>query len=254
MNLKESLQLIQETAIKAAEAKIVRIPGDERQAYIDVGGSLTKVELPPPSIKYAVSEFDDLVSLATGHGEVATLWHNESAIVLLLDAADRRDRATMTLTPTGVWKWLKSLRSDGAKFNQRDLIRFVRTTLDGALEPGAAETLLSSLRAVTFRRSDSASAEIERGKNTLGKSVEESCTGIDKLPENINVKVQAYANVDGLPEASVSLLIDVDFDSQSFALIPIGDAVAIAEKTVQRAIGLKLNDEANGVAVYAGTP
>lgn len=248
----EAIRLIQDTAVNAAEAHVTTIPGDNRRVIVSMNGTKEFVHLLPADRKHTINRLEDLAQLAQGC-DAATLWHDARAVTLLFDHDDRRDRATMPLERTAVFLWLESI-AGGAKVDQKQFIALLRTKLADAVSLEQSTAFLAVLQRIRFRRTDETSADVGKGREALGRSVEEECSGADQLPDEMLVTTQVYRNVEGLSAAKVRVFVQIDYQEQRFCLTPVGDAVALAIDGTQAELGAKLVQLAEGVGVYHGTP
>lgn len=256
MITEEALQLLQTTAVDAAHLRVSPIPGDPRNVLVSSATEYDVRPIPPADRKHTVNALPDLVALAVDNPgkQSRSIWHSSRAVVLLFDHDDRRDTATMPLERTTVFAWLEEI-GKGVKVDQRTFVSLLKTKLADAISLQDATTFLAVLKRITFKRTATTDSDLEKGREALGRSIEDQCSGADQLPDELTVTTPVYRNVEGLTAATVKLFVSVDHEEQRFTLTPIGDAVPLAVDGTQQQLGEHLAEEVTGAAtVIHGTP
>lgn len=244
----EALQLLIDTSKDSGGVSIVDIPGDPKTKLIANGGAFEKHELPPADRTHKAETVDALLSVVEEFGEEATIWHNDAAIVGILEGEHRRDTVTMKLVHSPQYETLFALQRPTPK-TQRDFVKLLRHDLAGCVEPH----LVTTFRAVEFKRRNDGSGTVQHGKESLGKSVEASVTAAQDIPEFIVVELPVYANAGLLYAHPVPCTIDLDAAGETFTLQPQPNAINRAVQEIQTKIGERLDNGAD-VAVFYGAP
>lgn len=260
-----TLQSIQDTAVKAAGARIVKIDGEPRKVLIESNGQYKEYDLPPPILKATVLEIDDLIRLAIADGvpQPRSVWHHYESIVLVLDDEDRRDTVTMPLPKTELFQWVERCAKAPDRLDQRAFLLLLKRELEYVVTPEQMLDFVAVLQAIKFRRSDQTEADLsKRGTEGLGRQIEKECTGADKLPEYLTVQVPVYRNAPEVPPAEINIFVTIDFDKEQFVLSPSPDRVAQSLDGAQMILGDMLRQriekdapkDGQKISVYFGKP
>lgn len=261
MNLKEAIELIQETAINATNVCFADVPGDPRRSLLVQGAHREFVPKLPAVRNHKLAELSELcryVNEFSGSGETVdpVVWHSRDAIVVVLDDADRRDVVTLPLFFTAAWQWCAAVAAAPKRYDSRAFLTLLKTTLADVVDPEQLHNLQTALRDVKFIKRDEASTDVAmKGREALGRSIEQQCTGGDKVPDLLTVTTEIYRNA-VIPVESVQVAFDVsiDFENQQFVITAIGDRIANAVDGLQQLIGAHIRTETSLDAVYYGTP
>lgn len=228
---KEAIELIQETAVDAANVSVVTIPGDKETVLLSQGGKYEKHTLPVERRKHVSFDIESLLEVASKYDN-HVIWHSEAAIILVLDDDDRRDSVTLTLEKSSVFKIVESLGR--SKLNQKQLVRLLKVDLADAVDP----TLLSTVRTLNFTKTDSTKSDMQAAASTYGKSVEAKVIGTSDLPDEFLLSTNVYSNVLADQKYPIRISLEVDLEDHTFSLAPIGDQV----REVIQATQEKLHD------------
>jgi len=247
---KETLELIQKTAVGAAGVTVVEIPGDSRNVLLSGPDGYAKHELPPSDRNHTVASLDALIAAAKRYGQAGTLWHGTNSVVLLVDDGDRRDRVTLPLQQSEHFARIGAL---GRPLDQRAIIRLLRVDLSGAVSPD----LVTQFRKLDFKRRNDGSSVVNHGKESLGRAVEAEVMGVSELPERIFAAIQVYRTPGVEWSQQIALILDVNPTTEEFFLCPEPDALHRAVAEVQARIGeslVKAVGQEGGPSVFYGQP
>jgi hypothetical protein len=255
--LSEALELLQATAVDAADARIIGLPLEPRKYLVQHGDNLEYRDIPPPLRNHKVGSVEDLIQLAKdldvgGNEEQKSIvWHSYCKAVLVVDGNDRRDLATLPLEYGDQFKTLSNLEQKGW-IVQRDLIQLLRVDLKGCI---TLSNLIENLRKIKFRVSSAGDANVQHGNESLGKSVEAEVSGTDVIPEDVIVNVKVYKNLGETERFPVCCALDIDPHEQKFRFRPMADELEVAKQQAQESIRRRLNlGVPEGVNVYFGEP
>jgi hypothetical protein len=223
---KESLELLQSTARKAAGAVSLDLPLAGRIAIVCVDGRLETVPLPPATRGHIVYSLDDLAGWAIKAaidyqrkdqqtaGGPPIIYHNKYGCTLVLDDADRRDRVSFPLAFSDPWILVERLAKEKVAWSQREAIQALRLTL--AAEP----TVVAALRRIDFTSRSAADSLIYRGRESLGKSVETELANAAEIPETIMLSVPIYRNVGEDRHYDLSCALELDLVNSRIQVVP----------------------------------
>lgn len=255
----ETVKLIQETAVSAAGAALLDIPGDPRGKYLVIDGKADRIEIPPALRAHKVCDLGELCRyLVEGKADgdsLAVVWHSPRQVVAILNDYDRRDRLTLDLEYTAAWGWIMAAAAQPAKLSPKEFLTLLRTKLAECVDPGALLTWQNALRNVRLKSSRSTDMQTDRGLEKLGREIEEQCVGADAIPETLELTASIYRNAGMCPVAAdVAFDVSIDYGAAAFVLTAIGDRVANAVDGAQEEIGAFIRANAKLDAVFYGNP
>lgn len=249
--LTDFLKLIQDTAVKAAGASVVQVPGEGRTAYLVHGNSVDAVVVPPPDRNHRLLSIASLMELAGGHAEGA-VFHSDEKVVLVLDQEDRREFATVTLAKSAPFATLQKIAAcatGGTAFNQQALVRLLRHDLRNA----GVEHVLAAVRRIEFKRTGSGKGEVQHGRESMGRAVESEVQGVGDIPEFFNATVPVYTTPGADFHKTVFCTLEIDAPNERFVILPDADSLAAAINEAQADLHAALDGELE-IPVYFGQP
>lgn len=203
---------------------IFNLPGERAGRYAIVtpspAGKPASIEVKLTEPDWHSEELEDIEQLAKFI--VATAATNEAAgaiyigaeqVVYVFDFEDRRDRATVSLETTKPWDWLAI---DQHPMSQAQIIRLLRITFDRCLPPDSA--LVNVLRQVKFTTGATVEANIQRGKEALGKQIMSEAAGVSNFPDEFVLQVNVFKGLNR--PKSVRVALEILPDVSKFELIP----------------------------------
>ena len=252
----ETVELIQKTAVDAAGVEIKELPGESRRVLIAAAGSYTLHDIPAPLRLHKINTLEDLTKEAEDAATAAVgrvgpaLWYEHAAVVLTYDYDDRRDRATLTLIESEQFKTLKALQTIRA-LNQAAFCRLLKHDLAGAIP----DTLLPTIRRLTFTKNAGGNSDLQHGRDTMGRQVEAAVVGAIDIPEYLTAAVPIYANPGLTKRHEIRLSLEISTTTEEFILRPLPDACQNAVDAAQAWIGNALRDLApESCSVINGRP
>lgn len=248
--LTEFLKLIQETAVKAAGAQVLRTAVDSREAFVVNNGELTPILIPPPLRNHALGSVGALCEFAETFAAKGSVWHDEEQIVVVLDNDDRRDVATLDLEKSAPFVRLEFLADKRPALTQRDLIRLLRHELRSA----GAEHVLSSVKRLDFKRSNDGRSNLEHGKESLGRSVEMAVNSAEAIPEFFLSTVSVYTTPGAEYQKTIYATLEIDVQNERFVVLPDDDSITDAIHDVQHDLHGALVEALGDIPVYYGRP
>lgn len=285
--IEEAITKVEELAREAELAKVVTVEGDPTMAYITHNGTLHKHPIPQvPDRKHEVQTLADLAEVVKDHGHVqvthaetaadgaavgeqvlaplATVWHSDGEVVGLLGDEFRKDRVTMTLITSPVFKRLAELEKavnhrvpserPANHLDQRAFIRLLKFDFDKAGEFGQ---LIASARELKFTLNQGGESSLQQGRESMGKQVLAEVKGLAEFPEEFVVTYPVYVNPDlAQTSAAVTCCLEIDVASELFIVTPKPDELLAARQHVHQLIGETLQQllAQEKVPVYYGKP
>lgn len=246
--IKDALELIASKAEVLATAKATRkpfdIPGiDDKQFVADpLTAVVTQYDIPAPRRNHKVGTVLDLCnavkaltvgSLTKDCADARVrIWIGDGLITAVLDDEERRDFVTMQLCKTETFNRIVALCNK--QLGQKDLIQHLRTTLRNA--DGAAG-LLTTVRSIKFRSSESGHAEAQVGRESMGRSVEAAVTGATDFPDELSISVHVFRDhsFDSDFEETLTMTFDCIVEEQRFKLELLPDLVStVTDNTLSK--------------------
>lgn len=245
--LADFLKALREGIQREARPQLLENVSNEHSAvYAMPNGEILREDVPSPLRRFTINSFSDIVEmLVPGKLEKPIVFHDTKKIVVLLDREDRREWATMALPFSGVFARLHGLQG-GWSAPVPQLVRFLR-----ALKVDAE--LLASFRRIDFTRTTQGRSDVQRGRESLGRSVEAHVQQADKIPESFNVHAPVYGTLGLQGETYVSVPVEVyiDHEGQKIELSVDSDEIELAIDRAHAAIRSLLPP---AVECYRGSP
>lgn len=258
MNLKETVDLIQETARKAAGAvgKCVVLPvegmPDHQRVIVRDDGSYNIVTLDPQPRSHELSTLDEAAAyIASQATDKTIVWFDRNAVVVVLDDTTRRDRATLDLILTPEIKLLMSLEASAKWFDQVSFRRLLRVDLASCRRD---DVLLNWVSAARFNTSGSTGGVISATKESLGKDINDAAiSSAGEFPEEIGLQVRVFDDHRLRETWGVKCAVELDIRNASFRLTPLPLEIHNAIESEVDVIGDKLRDKVE-VPCFRGRP
>jgi len=247
MNLQTTLELIQTTAVSAAAATLVDIPGDGRTAWVQQDGELLDIPVPPPTRRHIVYELDDLARYARRVVEEVTkpapavVWIGTSSVVLVIDDLDRRDTVRIDLEIDPRFALLKSLSFD-RPFSQGDFIRLLRLGLE------VDESFIAQWRHLRWRKSANEDARMEAGNESVSRELLAQLEGYANMPTELDYRTCVYAHPDLDTEYTITLGIEIDPDRKRIHIVPMPGQIIEAQQQATDAVHGRLSEALYAIA------
>lgn len=248
--LQEALQLIQETAVQAEAACIMKLPGDDRKIYVQQGKEWREYDVQPEPRKHTVHTLADLILYVNESGVVTdgVVWHDTIGVVLVINDTDRCDTVTFPLTLSERFRKLQKLAAEKPAMQQDRFVKLLR------LELGVDPLIIAKFRKLDWEAGDKGTSDVRHGDTRLAKSVIAKVQGIEELPEELVISVPVYQQTGERDLYDVRCDIEIDARNQQFQLVPKPDELERVLDLAQASIRERLSDELKGVDVYYGRP
>lgn len=244
----EGFRLLQDTAVKAATPHSLPAASN-RESRVLVNGEPYIVEKAHPARDHRVYDIDSLSAFVAELPKVV-IWHDDQRVVAVLNDADYRDsRVTMPLPIHPTFTALAKM--EGKDFGQRELIDYLRLNLKKEID-AAVPTLIAALRDIKFVNNASGDAKIEHGRESMGRRIEQSVTGVDKLPEDFLLQVPLWLHLDAVVAVDCALVVNTA--EQTFRCGPKPGAVEQSKVAGQKWLNAQLETACESAVVYFGSP
>ncbi len=232
MNLKETVDLIQQTAqqAQAIAAKLTPLnlqDDDPRLFRYVLNGQLQALTIRGPEPFHTTFDVASLIALAQDSDEcpAPTIWLSGEKIRLVFDSPNNFGRATFDLMRTASWNKLVNAMS-GAK-SQKTLRELFKVHLADC--PITPTNLLDAIASVKFEQNDSEETKLAPQNAALGRNIEQKVSGAIELPEEITVTLPIFRplgpGLEEQPQARIRLALLPDFEHKGFRLEPMADSV-----------------------------
>ena len=138
------------------------------------------------------------------------------------------DKATLALRLSAEWVAVDRLLR--GPISQKELITLMRGPLAKAIQPN----YLAAFRGVRFR----STSTTERGNSTLGRSVDlEVASTAGELPDELSLLVPVYdPTIVAIGIPVIQLAVEVNFDTEKFEFIAVGDTLKAAMTDARKEI------------------
>ena len=224
---RNTITLIQETAVQASRAAVLRVPQDPPHIarIVKPGGEVERVECDPDPRLHGFDSLQALIAFAKnasegkhGGGKEVVVWHSGNMVRVVLDDKTRRDAATLLLMRTPQWSELASGETAKPR-GQVDFAKFLRINMADTLPDGS--TLLHQIRNVSFKSGADAEGAIQQGKESFGKAINAQVLGVEAFPEEITLNVRLFDVPDLVIRRHIVCALDILVHEQMFRLVPL---------------------------------
>lgn len=265
----ETLKLIQATAQQAHAAQRLDVP-DPRRTHFVLQGERFEVPINPPLRKHVVYSLEDLIAYtlraegasrtdgspegAPRTGASPVLWYAQNGMRLILDDADRRDVVLFELEFSIPFKALQTLDREPVSMTQQQFLHLLRVQL------GVDKFHVQKFRKLDWETIIRAKGEVDRGRDRLGKEIASQVSGVDDVPEELQVTVPVYRNPGEMEPHTVGCLIELNAANNTIQLVPKPGEVDLAVNAHLAGLRQRLEEglaELEGdrqIPIYYGTP
>lgn len=231
MNLAETVELIQKTAVSASDAKgkIAIVPLDRHTKLVvkPDGQHETHVEPPPPRILVAgnLAQFGPLLELAANQWGCSkpTVWYDGAGVVAVLDddKDERRENVvTCRLNQSIEWTTLGNRRDQW--YSQKDFVRYLRTVLWESLGIDRGD-FLKIVRNISGGHHTEGRGQLSHTRESMGRSIEaeiRSETG-SEIPDELELQVRVFEDPTIENRFTLKVGLDCSASDLKFNLFPI---------------------------------
>lgn len=227
---------------------------------LKIDGTVDEVTDVHPFRKHIVYDIDSLSTWATGEADGATasddtkngrhVWHSENEVVLVLDDREYRENLVTMPLPKHP-KFLALKDGTNKKFEQRDLIQFLRLNLKEEIT-NAFPDFIARLRAIKIKKDESGESNIQHGRESMGREVMAEVAGISELPEDITLQVPVWLHHEFV--VSIECAFDVNVQDQSFQFRPKPGVIERAMCSAQEWLHTRLGEECGPAVILFGKP
>jgi len=265
MDLSESIQLIQDTAVKAAGAKgkvdLVKLPGEPDYVYgvVDANGRMERVEAAAPPRKHVLHSVDqvgDFVSrMADRLSCESTIWYSPIGVAIVLNdspALNKEGTGYVPLKHTPQFLKLRELEK-GVKLSQKEFIRLLKNHLADCMTE-EIEQLLRSVRSLNFSMKSANEGRYAQGRESLGLSIEqEIASTVGPIPETVTLQVRIYTDPSLILRRPVRCAMEADASDNTLCLMPLPMELDNALQSEMEHLESML-EAGTEVPVFYGTP
>jgi hypothetical protein len=250
----ELLQEMQKQAQQTLAPQVVQFDPTLDHAYRLPDGTLEFVAAEKKR-NHRIETLADLAEFSKRFTDAAdaSFWYSENGVVFCVDDAHRDDKARIYLPSSPQWLAVLDL-AKGKAMSQRDLIQLLRTTFRDCL--GKAGDLVKNLREIRWKSAEDGSSTVQRGKASIGKTIQQEIAGLGEIPEYVTLTVPFWANR-VLVYVDVECSLDPDEATQTFKFVPlpgkIDRAVEMALDYLQEAVIRSFGVEGSPFPIYRGS-
>jgi hypothetical protein len=265
----EALELIQNTAVTAAAVNLFSEAPDGRKKFFSQGSGQFHIDVPPPNRRHIVATLQDILryhDLACRRdGSAPTrraFWFCIGGVILVLDDDDRRDTVMFPLRKSRQWGKLEDLEKNATWVGQSEAIRVLK--LDLGVRDAA---LLGKFRRLDWSHSTEGKAEVQRGRESISRSVQQEIQGIESFPETFTLACPIFLNSREDVLYAVDCYVELDVVNTRIQIGPVLGEIervehlhmanirARLEAGVASVAGLEPGEsQSQSTAIYFGTP
>ncbi len=253
--LAELLEKLSEQAVGAAAPQIQESDPTKMYAVRKPDGTVDFIGGRVPWRKHKAQDLETIAAFAEDHSDAA-IWYSRDNVIILTDDGDRRDRVTVEMLKTKQVLALLELDAKRPKYGQREFLFFIRTVLTKGAFP-TNPSLIDSLRVVNFEAQEKAEGNLQRGKISVGKSLNAAVAGLDAVPEFLVVEIPLFDNPFLTDTFPIECALEIYEDEKKFQLFPLPGEVEAAFCSAEAKLSKNIRDllgTESKVPVYYGKP
>lgn len=244
--LREALELIQDTATKAAGPKDLPSASNHAMRVLLPDGKIDEVSADPPKRNHTVYDIDSLAI----YGSDAVLWHSDTEVVAVLDDEKYRDNRVTLPLPVHP-KFAAIERQTGNSFTQKGLIDFLRLNIKQEIEE-AHPGFISTLREIRIQQSVAGDSSIKHGRESMGKTIDNAVTGADALPDEFVLSLPLWLHLSVIVQ--LHCVFDIDVTTATFSFRPKPGELEKARATAQQWLHGQLETACESATILFGKP
>lgn len=214
-------------------------------------GSLERTQAKQWPRNYSASRVQDVVDIVRRLGEQekvkdVAIFCAGGRITAVLDETKREDVVELFLPESAQFKFARNL--GGMWAAPKDMIASLRVQLAGCVPPN----FISWLRQLKFSSSSQGDSDVQVGKESMGRSIQNQVSGAGDVPESVRLEMPVYEGmvdaVGGLILFGVECVVDINYMQGQVRLVPVPSSVLEAtrkadEWLVQQLRGLEADDK-----------
>lgn len=192
---------------KAAQQPVkIADPAAKADRFILPGGTEKLIIQPTKPKRYSLLDRESLVNAIVEQLDKYDCTALVDATGVTVVSDDYHDNC-LKLDFEEMWTtaWENMPRGAAFRLNQREMIDWIREKMDGT----GLDVLLPMLRTVEFSRAEQSAGVVQRGKESLGRSVEAAVGNADTFPSFVNFNVSMLTRASGF-HLSIELRLNIE--------------------------------------------
>ncbi len=193
----------------------------------DADGTMEFESFPMGPDAHKAKDIETLVKVAHDRGvNSPEIWCAGNEVKLIFDP-NKRDEIKVTYTTTEPFELLQywAKMAQGVALTQPELIQILRTKLAGCYDAHAG--LLTTVRNVNTKRLQDSNSDQQRTKVSISRSVINEATGLDALPEALNLDVPIHQ--ERKYRTSVQCAFEFDVQIEKFKIFVLPGEIVTAQ-------------------------
>ncbi len=228
---KETLEIIQETAVAAEGAKgkalIVELPHEPPNVYgLISNGAFKRVTAEAGPRKVTLISVDQVIPYALlakdQLGGSPAIYFCEGVVVCIVDdslSSHRTDRAFAQLVPTPEYELIAGLKEES--YTQKEFISLLRVDLADCRTPSITQ-LIAACKAIDFSSQTSGHKHVDHGRESIGMDVlNEVRSKAGDIPEEVVLDVRIFQDRALQQRHTITCQVEVDARGGIFRLVPL---------------------------------
>lgn len=213
----EAIESVKQLAIDAEGIKILSADSEPKHVYYLAGkdGCQRVVAEPQPlAATIATPEaFVDFCKVQVPDTGQAITYYSESAIILLMDKKERRNKATCPLSLSPQYLWLE--KQSNQQMSQANFVRLLRIVFAGCLD---GFNLLNVIRNLKWSAGSGTEGNLQHGRESMGKSLTAEVRGENAIPEDVTLTIPIWEN--WRVNQQVRCAVEIFPQEQQFKILP----------------------------------
>lgn len=237
----EALELIQNTAKKSVDQRLLPVPNDpEKHLLLRNDGGYDWVTTPfvEQPRNHVVESIASFATAYANWGSGSPIWADlqNLKLVFFTDGDLRRSRVTMNLRLSPQFHTMRGFAA-AKSLDQKTLVRMLRHDLADCVDAG----VLAAFRSVDFQKMQNSRQTIDHSRQSLDADVSAQIVG-EKKPEHFTVEFPLFATREITDSSRIRVTIDIDCDDRKFVLQAAPGHVDLAMDDAKDAVFTRLTN------------
>lgn len=248
--LRDAFEYLTKLAVDAVSFEEIEGGNRNKNRYFGPDNKVVEVRHDTPARQHTVSDLESFAARIESPDK-ASVWHHGNKVVAILDDSAESYRDDIVSWPIkGSSKFESLVKQAPTPRAHVDFVRFIVQNLRDEFD-ASAPGLLGTIRNLKMKSLDTYQGEVQHGRESMGRDIQNEIAGADKLPETIVIRVRRWADLDCFAEVECLLVLDVD--ARKLSLQPLADELEQAENAAQKWLH-ELLSGAVEASVFYGTP
>lgn len=217
--LKELLEELNKVAVRAAGPQVTKI--NRTDTFISYGndGHIVKFNGEPQPRDHRALDLETIAAFADRFKDTYAIWYSRDGITFLADDTDRQHKVTIEMKKSDQINCLMNFEREKPLLPPEQLVRTLRTVFTASAFQSC--NLIELLRKTKFTSNGESTAEVTRGRTSLGRSITAEAALADTFPEQVTISIPIFFNSFARKTQDIICAVEVREKEEKFQLFPL---------------------------------